>query len=251
MSPVDTQVSALDDLIARERRSFLDRAPKATEMGERAGRSLAGGVTSSWQISDPQPIWIDRGLGSRVWDVDGNEYVDLHGGYGAMLAGHAHPAVVAAVSERVRKGTHFAQPTADAIVVAEELTRRYGMTMWRFGNSGTESTMDAVHLMRAITGRDLIIKFEGGYHGHHDSVMVSVWNEDGLGSATQPKSVAAGGGIPSGDRRTHPGGAVQRSRRREPAVRGERGQDRRGHRRADPAELRDPAPSARIPPGSA
>jgi glutamate-1-semialdehyde 2,1-aminomutase len=196
MSPVDTQVSALDDLIARERRSFLDRAPMATEMGERAGRSLAGGVTSSWQISDPQPIWIDRGLGSRVWDVDGNEYVDLHGGYGAMLAGHAHPAVVAAVSERVRKGTHFAQPTADAIVVAEELTRRYGMTMWRFGNSGTEATMDAVHLMRAITGRDLIIKFEGGYHGHHDSVMVSVWNEDGLGSARQPKSVAAGGGIP-------------------------------------------------------
>jgi len=176
MSSVDAQVSALDDLIARERRSFLDRAPKATEMGDRAGRSLAGGVTSSWQISDPQPIWIDRGLGSRVWDVDGNEYVDLHGGYGAMLAGHAHPAVVAAVSERVRKGTHFAQPTGDAIVVAEELTRRYGMTMWRFGNSGTESTMDAVHLMRAITGRDLIIKFEGGYHGHHDSVMVSVWN---------------------------------------------------------------------------
>ena len=196
MSSVDADVSALDDLIATERQSFLDRAPQATEMGDRAGRSLAGGVTSSWQISDPQPIWIDRGLGSRVWDVDGNEYVDLHGGYGAMLAGHAHPAVVAAVTERVRKGTHFAQPTADAIVVAEELTRRYGMTMWRFGNSGTEATMDAVHLMRAITGRDLIIKFEGGYHGHHDSVMVSVWNEDDLGSAAHPKSVAAGGGIP-------------------------------------------------------
>lgn len=158
--------------------------------------SLAGGVTSNWQISDPQPIWVDRGLGSRVWDVDGNEYVDLHGGYGAMLAGHAHPAVVAAVSDRVRKGTHFAQPTADAIAVAEELSERYGLPLWRFGNSGTEATMDAVHLMRAITGRDLIIKFEGGYHGHHDSVMVSVWNEDGLGSESSPKSVAAGSGIP-------------------------------------------------------
>jgi glutamate-1-semialdehyde 2,1-aminomutase len=196
MSSADPQVSVLDALIAREREHFLDRAPKATEMGRRAEMSLAGGVTSSWQISDPQPIWIDRGLGSRVWDLDGNEYVDLHGGYGAMLAGHAHPAVVSAVTERVRKGTHFAQPTADALVVAEELSERYGLPMWRFGNSGTEATMDAVHLMRAITGRDLIIKFEGGYHGHHDSVMVSVWNEEGLGSESRPRSVAAGSGIP-------------------------------------------------------
>jgi glutamate-1-semialdehyde 2,1-aminomutase len=196
MSPGNDQVSVLDDLIATEQRKFLDRAPKATEMSLHANRSLAGGVTSSWQISEPQPIWIDRGEGSRVWDVDGNEYVDLHGGYGVMLAGHAHPAVVAAVSDRVRKGTHFAQPTADAIVVAEELTARYDFPLWRFGNSGTEATMDAVHLMRAITGRDLIIKFEGAYHGHHDSVMVSVWNEEGLGSAKRPKSLAAGGGIP-------------------------------------------------------
>ncbi|MGH8950232.1 MAG: aspartate aminotransferase family protein [Acidimicrobiia bacterium] len=196
MSSADAQVSALDDLIEGEQKVFLERAPRATEMGSRANHSLVGGVTSSWQISDPQPIWIDRGLGSRVWDVDGNEYVDLHGGYGAMLAGHAHPAVVAAVRERVGQGTHFAQPTADAIVVAEELAARYGQPLWRFGNSGTESTMDAVHLMRAITGRDLIIKFEGAYHGHHDSVMVSVWNEDGLGSAKHPKSLAAGGGIP-------------------------------------------------------
>jgi glutamate-1-semialdehyde 2,1-aminomutase len=165
-------------------------------MGLHAGRSLAGGVTSSWQISDPQPIWIERGEGSRVWDVDGHEYVDLHGGYGVMLAGHAHPAIVAAVSDQVRRGTHFAQPTADAIVVAEELSMRYGYPLWRFGNSGTESTMDAVHLMRAITGRDLIIKFEGAYHGHHDSVMVSVWNEEGLGSIKRPKSLASGNGIP-------------------------------------------------------
>ncbi|HEY7469655.1 MAG TPA: aspartate aminotransferase family protein [Acidimicrobiia bacterium] len=197
MSPAKGQVAILDDLIAREQRTFLERAPRATEMGLRASRSLAGGVTSSWQISDPQPIWIDRGAGSRVWDVDGNEYVDLHGGYGVMLAGHAHPAIVAAVTDRVRKGTHFAQPTPDAIVVAEELSSRYGFPLWRFGNSGTEATMDAVHLMRAVTGRDLIIKFEGGYHGHHDSVMVSVWNEDGLGPEKRPASMPAGAGIPS------------------------------------------------------
>jgi glutamate-1-semialdehyde 2,1-aminomutase len=197
MLPADDRMSGiLDRLIENEERKFLERAPEATRLDTVARKFLAGGVTSSWQISRPQPIWIDRGLGSRVWDVDGNEYVDLHGGYGAMLAGHAHPAVVAAVSERVRKGTHFAQPTTDAIVVAEELSSRYGFPLWRFGNSGTEATMDAVHLMRAITGRDLIIKFEGAYHGHHDSVMVSVWNEDDLGPAQQPSSMPAGSGIP-------------------------------------------------------
>ena len=99
--------------------------------------------------------------------------MDLHGGYGAALAGHAHPAIQQAIQPRP-KGTHFAQPTPNAVAVARELARRFGLPRWRFANSGTEATMDAVHLMRAITGRDLIIKIEGCYHGHHDSVQVSV-----------------------------------------------------------------------------
>jgi glutamate-1-semialdehyde 2,1-aminomutase len=112
-----------------------------------------------------------------VYDVDGNEYVDMHGGYGASIAGHGHPAIVSAVSSQVRRGTHFAQPTEDAIWNSSELARRFGLPLWRFANSGTEATMDAVHLARAITGRDLIIKVEGCYHGHHDSVQVSVLPE--------------------------------------------------------------------------
>lgn len=190
------QTTLLDRLIEEEERRFLERSPRAEQFATRANALLPNGVTSSWQISRPRPIWIEEGKGSRVRDVDGNEYIDYHGGYGAMLAGHAHPAVVAAVTERVAKGTHFAQPTPDAIVVAEELGARYGMPMWRFGNSGTEATMDAIHLMRAITGRDLILKFEGGYHGHHDAAMVSVWNEEDLGPEHRPQPVAAGGGIP-------------------------------------------------------
>ena len=193
---VDQSSAMLDGLIQDEERRFLERAPEAARYAARANGSLPGGVTSSWQISRPQPVWIEEGQGSKVRDVDGNEFIDHHGGYGAMLAGHAHPAVVAAVTERVRKGTHFAQPTPDAIVVAEELVGRYGMPMWRFGNSGTEATMDAIHLMRAVTGRDLIIKFEGAYHGHHDAAMVSVWNEEDLGPEDRPRSLAAGGGIP-------------------------------------------------------
>jgi glutamate-1-semialdehyde 2,1-aminomutase len=163
----------------------------------RRARSLAGGATSNWQIADPQPVWVSHGLGSKLYDVDGTEYSDFHGGYGVSLAGHAHPAIVAAVSERVRLGTHFAQPTQDAITVADELARRWGLPQWRFANSGTEATMDLVHLMRAATGRDLIIKVEGCYHGHHDSVQVSVAPEpDEIGPAGKPAQSPSSTGIP-------------------------------------------------------
>ncbi|HKX75504.1 MAG TPA: aspartate aminotransferase family protein [Acidimicrobiia bacterium] len=192
-----TELAALDRIIAAETDRFRDRMKTSADFASRAGVNLAGGVTSSWQISDPHPIWIDRGQGSKVFDVDGHQYIDFHGGYGAMLAGHAHPAIVRAVKDRVGQGTHFAQPVPDALLVAQQLAQRYGLPLWRFGNSGTEATMDAVHLMRAITGRDLLIKFEGAYHGHHDSVQVSTWVEDDLGAARRPDSVAASAGIPS------------------------------------------------------
>ncbi len=189
---------SLDELIAAEERAFVDRQPRSGALHARAVRSLAGGVTSNWQISRPQPVFLERGEGSRIWDVDGNEYVDLHGGYGAGLAGHAHPAVVEAVRRQVARGTHFAQPNEDAVAVAENLARRFGLPTWRFMNSGTEATMDAVHLMRAATGRDLMVKIEGGYHGHHDSVQVSVMPEaDEVGPAGRPHSVPSSSGVPS------------------------------------------------------
>ena len=190
--PVD-----LAHVIAEQERIFIGRQPQSGRLAAHARRSLAGGVTSSWQITAPQPVWLSHGSGSKVYDVDGNEYVDLHGGYGAALAGHAHPAIVAAVHAQVARGTHFAQPTQNAMVVAEELARRFGLPLWRFANSGTEATMDAVHLMRAITGRDLIIKVEGCYHGHHDSVQVSVTPEpEEAGPAGKPAQAPASTGIP-------------------------------------------------------
>ena len=139
--------------------------------------------------------------GSKIYDVDGVEYSDFHGGYGVSLAGHAHPAIVAAVQDRVTRGTHFAQPTEDAIVVADNLAERFDQPLWRFANSGTEATMDAVHLMRAATGRDRILKVEGCYHGHHDSVEVSVLPEadDDIGPADRPHNVPDNTGIPERD----------------------------------------------------
>src|ERR671914_1580276 len=192
-----TVADRLDELIAAQEKQFMDRQPRSRALLERAAGSLAGGVTSSWQISRPPAVWISHGQGSRVWDADGNEYVDLHGGYGVMAVGHAHPAVVAAVRDRVARGTHSAQPTEEAVVVAEERARRFGLPLWRFANSGTEATMDAVHLMRAVTGRSLIVKIEGCYHGHHDSVQVSVLNDfDEIGPEERPASVASSTGIP-------------------------------------------------------
>lgn len=188
-----TDVS-LDDLIRREEEIFLRRMPKTAELWERAQRSMPGGVSSSWASSRPLPVWVSHGEGGYVWDADGTRYADMHGGYGVNVVGHANPAVVRAVQQRVARGTHFAQPTEDSIYVAEALAQRFGLPMWRFGNSGTEVTMDAFHLMRAITGRSLVVKIEGTYHGHHDSAMVSIFRAaDQLGPLHDPHRVPGPG----------------------------------------------------------
>ena len=159
---------------------------------------MPGGVPSQFQRNDPWPVYVERGEGARVWDVDGNEYLDFHNGFGVMCVGHANPAIAAAVKARMDDGTHFAAPTEGSIVVAEELRRRWGLPHWRFTNSGTESTMDAVHLARGATGRDVIVKIEGTYHGHHDAVMVSVKPPPELmGDRDRPNAVPYGLGYPS------------------------------------------------------
>jgi len=188
----------LAQLIATQEEIFVRRQPNSAHLAQAAQQHLAGGVTSSWQITAPQPVWLSHGYGSKVYDVDGNEYVDLHGGYGAALAGHGHPAIQEAIKAQVSKGTHFAQPTPNALAVARELAKRFGLPRWRFANSGTEATMDAVHLMRSITGRDLLIKIEGCYHGHHDSVQVSVMPDpEDAGPRDRPNSAPSSTGIPA------------------------------------------------------
>jgi glutamate-1-semialdehyde 2,1-aminomutase len=188
----------LAKLIETEEAVFNEKHHKSRETTERARRSLAGGVASSWQATDPHPIYLVEGHGSKVIDVDGNEYVDLHNGYGAMAVGHAHPKIVEAVSRRVGQGTHFAQPTEDSIIVAEHLQQRFGLPLWRFGNSGTEETLDAVRLMRAFTGRDIVLKIEGSYHGHHDALMVSVAPPaNKIGPYDDPVSVPQTLGLPA------------------------------------------------------
>jgi glutamate-1-semialdehyde 2,1-aminomutase len=163
-----------------------------------AERTVAGGVASSWQDSPPHAIYVDHGLGNRVWDIDGNEYIDFHLGYGAMVTGHAHPKIVEAIQKQASLGTHFAQPTQHLDAVGENLVERFGLPLWRFCNSGTESTLEAARLMRAATGRDILIKIEGTYHGHHDALMFSVAPEPELiGPREHPTTLPQALGIPA------------------------------------------------------
>jgi glutamate-1-semialdehyde 2,1-aminomutase len=171
----EIDLGRVEDMIASETSALDVKHAETLRYREVAKRRLPGGVSSSWQTWPPHPIYVDRGKGSHVWDIDGNEYVDYHNGYGVMVMGHAHPRIVEAVQRRVELGTHFAQPTKDALDVADELEERYHLPYWRFGNSGTEATLDAVRIMRATTGRPLIVKVEGTYHGHHDALMFSLF----------------------------------------------------------------------------
>ncbi len=196
---VTTPSSAVAALTEREKARLLERTKRSGEYFERARQVMPGGVPSSFQRNDPWPTYIERGVGARVWDVDGNEYLDFHNGFGVMCVGHANPVIAAAVKERMDEGTHFAAPTEGSITVAEELRRRWGLPHWRFTNSGTESTMDAVHLARGLTGNNVIIKIEGSYHGHHDAVMVSVKPPpDQMGDRDHPNAIPYGLGYAAG-----------------------------------------------------
>src|SRR3954467_13133199 len=186
-------------LMERERAQLRERTARSGEYFSRASAVMPGGVPSQFQRNDPWPTYLERGAGSRVWDVDGNEYVDFHNGFGVMCVGHANPGVAAPVKARMDLGTHFAAPTEGSIVVAEELRRRWGLPHWRFTNSGTESTMDPTPLARGLTGRDVIVKIEGPYHGHHDAVMVSVDPPaDQMGDRANPRPVPYGLGYAPG-----------------------------------------------------
>ncbi|MHB1064127.1 MAG: aspartate aminotransferase family protein [Georgenia sp.] len=194
-TPIDR--ARIAELIERESERLNARTQKSKETYARANEHLAGGVASSYQLRDPWPIYLERGDGPKVWDVDGNEMWDFHNGFGSMVQGHAHPAIGRAVAERYPLGTHFAAPTEDAIVVGNELARRWGLPKWRYTNSGSEATMDAIRIARAYTGRDTVMKIFGSYHGHHDTVMVSIGVEyDKIGDRENLESLPYGGGIP-------------------------------------------------------
>ncbi len=196
-TPVEIDRERIRELAAREEARLDDRTPGSRDMYERAKKTLANGVSSSYQVREPWPMYLSHGKGARVWDVDGNVMLDFHNGFGSMVQGHGHPAISKAVQERVELGTHFAAPVEDDLVVGEELARRFGLPKWRYVNSGSEATMDAIRIARAATGRDTIVKIFGSYHGHHDYVMVSIGVPyESIGDRDNLASLPYGKGIP-------------------------------------------------------
>jgi glutamate-1-semialdehyde 2,1-aminomutase len=196
--PIAIERRRIEELTSEELARLNERTARSSEMYERARRSLSGGVASSYQLRDPWPIYLASGEGATVTDVDGNRYWDFHNGFGSMVQGHAHPAIVAAIRTRAELGTHFAAVTEDTVAVAEELARRFALPRWRFVNSGSEATMDAIRIARGLTGRETIMKIFGSYHGHHDAVMVSIGVPyEEIGDRYELASLPYGAGIPA------------------------------------------------------
>ncbi|UCC72383.1 MAG: glutamate-1-semialdehyde 2,1-aminomutase [Gemmatimonadota bacterium] len=168
----------------------MSRANRSQGLFERARKVSPGGVHSpvrAFGAVGSEPFFSASGVGSRLRDVDGNEYIDYVLSWGPLVLGHAHPEVTAAVERAVRKGTHYGTPTPEEVELAEKVIALVpSVEVVRFVNSGTEATMSAVRLARAFTGRDLILKFEGCYHGHGDSFLARAGS--GLATLGLPSS---------------------------------------------------------------
>jgi glutamate-1-semialdehyde 2,1-aminomutase len=166
------------------------RDTRSTELYRRAVGLLPGGVNSpvrAMRAIGRDPIFVTRAAGAELVDVDGNRYVDWVCSWGPLVHGHAHPRIVAAITEAAARGTTFGAPTAGEVDLAEEVARRMpGVTMMRMTSSGTEAAMSAIRLARAATGRTPILKFAGAYHGHVDGLLAQAGS--GLAAASLPAS---------------------------------------------------------------
>src|SRR6478735_5116321 len=176
MESIDTRdlASRAREITQRELGVYMQRTAGSMKATERARKVMPMGVPSSFQAYDPHPIVVKRAQAAWMEDVDGNRYIDFDLGFGALFAGHCNPLVRTAIERQLDDGTLFVTPCELNSDVAEMLAARYTLPMWRFTNSGTEATMDAIRVARGVTGRDKIVKVEGGYHGHHDEVMISM-----------------------------------------------------------------------------
>jgi glutamate-1-semialdehyde 2,1-aminomutase len=167
---------------------------RSEELFRRAVEIIPGGVNSpvrAFKSVGGQPVFMARGEGSRIFDVDGNQYIDYVGSWGPLLLGHRHPEIIAALERALTIGTSFGAPTEQEVELAGAICDAVpSIQMVRLVNSGTEATMSAIRVARGFTGRDLIVKFEGGYHGHVDSLLVKA------GSGVATLGIADTQGVP-------------------------------------------------------
>jgi glutamate-1-semialdehyde 2,1-aminomutase len=174
----------IGDLHASELARFRQGRPRSLAMLDRARAHMPNGLPMSWMATDnDQAVYIDRGDGAGFTDIDGFGYVDFNASDMAMFCGHANPAIVAAIRAQVAKSTQFLLPTEASVEVAEELARRYPVPQWQFTLSATQANTEVIRLARAVTGREVIVLFQGHYHGAFEEGLVDL--EDGQASALQ------------------------------------------------------------------
>lgn len=195
-----TRTSGAQRVRDRVEAGYLRRTSRSGWLHGQATESLPGGDTRTIAFHRPYPLAIVKGTGATLTDADGNEYLDFLNNYTSLIHGHAHPAIVAAATAQLEKGTAFAAFSTTQSELAEILCERVeSLAAVRFCNSGTEATMNAVRAARALTGRDLLVKMEGGYHGSYDAVEVSVHPEaPAAGPAGAPVPVVEGRGLTRG-----------------------------------------------------
>lgn len=180
----------------KELETYQKRTPQSRAAHERARGRLPLGVGSNYRYYPPYPLFVRDANGVLIHDLDGNRYIDHNLCYGALLAGHCHPAVMKAVEERLRLGTMHGMPHLMEAELAEEICARFPLEMVRFTNSGSEATLAAVRLARSVTGRPKIVKMEGGYHGGHDALSVSVKPKEAeFGDPDAPNTVPGSTGV--------------------------------------------------------
>src|SRR3974377_244999 len=186
----------MHDALEKEIALYEKRTAKPAESHKKAEKRIPLGVASNYRAYDPHPSFVAEGRGSKIVDIDGNEYIDHNLCFGTLMAGHNHPAVAKAVQWASQHGATFGMPHGMELELAEEICARYPVEMVRFGNSGTEATMHACRIARAATGRDKILRFEGAYHGLHDTALVSVKPKlEDAGDIHAPNSVPGGLGV--------------------------------------------------------
>jgi glutamate-1-semialdehyde 2,1-aminomutase len=170
----DLDRARIGELHAEELARFRADRPRSLAMISRARAHMPNGTPMAWMASDnDQPVYIDHGEGPGFTDVDGFTYLDFNASDMAMFGGHANPAIVAAVQAQAARSTQFLLPTEASVEVAEELARRYPVPQWQFTLSATQANTEAIRLARAVTGREVIVLFEGHYHGHFEEGLVN------------------------------------------------------------------------------
>jgi glutamate-1-semialdehyde 2,1-aminomutase len=180
----DLDRGRISSLLERELARFRADRPRTLAMIDRARAHMPGGMPMAWMAADnDQPVYVDHGRGPGFTDVDGFSYVDFNASDMAMFCGHANPQIVAAIAAQAARSTQFLLPTEASVQVAEELARRYPVPQWQFTLSATQANTEVIRLARAVTGREVIVLFQGHYHGGFEEGLVDV--EDGQARTLQ------------------------------------------------------------------